>query len=564
MKSVNISDRFTNLVEAIRENCLTKSDTKAFAYILDGEADEVQLTYGELDEKGRTIGAYLQQFTRPGDRAILLYPPGLDTISALIGCLYAGVVVVPVIPPRPNQAPSDFLRIVAETTPSTILTTSLFLPFTQAIQPSIPGLKVLLTDQLDPQLAGEWRQPDLKDDSLAILHFTSGSTKNPRGIRFGHGNILRFLDASLAGIELPPKWTIVSWLPYYTGMGLAGGALLPLLLGQYSVCFSPLDYTTKPIRWLRLMTRYQATYSGGPNFGYQFALDRITPAECAGLDLSNWEIAFAGSEPIRPALLKAFAEKFAPYGFKGHFMTGYGLSESMLSGSKRLGPIISITVDRQALQQRKVVEIAPGQPEGLVLCSNGTLAESITLRIIDPDTLEDCGSDEIGEIWLQSSNFPSGYWNQPEETKVVFKNYLPDGTGPFLRTGDLGFLKDGELYIAGRLKDLIILNGRNYWAQDIEQVAEKAHTDLQAGSSAAFGITLNDEEKLVLALELKPGLANPDVEAISQKVRLAVAEEFQIPVHAVVLVAPNSIPRTSSGKVQRFQTRLSYLEQTQG
>jgi acyl-CoA synthetase (AMP-forming)/AMP-acid ligase II len=290
-------------------------------------------------------------------------------------------------------------------------------------------------------------------------------------------------------------------------------------------------------------------------------VDRITPEECEGLDLSNWKLAYAGSEPIRPNLLRAFAEKFAPYGFKGTFSTGYGLSESMLSGSGHLGDILSITVDRQALQQGKVVEVAPDQPEALTLCSNGSFAGNITARIINPDTLQDCGPDEIGEIWLKGSNFPSGYWNHPEETKAVFENYLPDGTGPYLRTGDLGFIKDGELYIAGRLKDLIILNGRNYWAQDIEQIAEKAHSAIQAGGSAAFGVTVDEEEKLVLALELKPGITDPDIDTISQKVRLAVGDEFQIPVHAVVLVAPNSIPRTSSGKVQRYQARLSYLEQ---
>ncbi|MBN9393019.1 MAG: fatty acyl-AMP ligase [Chloroflexi bacterium] len=559
-------EQYVNLAEAIHATCLANLEKRAFTFVSDGELAETHMSYGELDEKGRAVAAYLQQFTRPGDRAILLYPPGLDALPGFIGCLYAGVIVVPAIPPRPNQAATDFFRIIEEVTPAAILTNSAFLPFAQMLSAETPDLRVLATDQVDTGLAANWHLPELSGEDVAILHFTSGSTKRPRGIKFSHKNILTFIgtfvkEAPARGMELPPSWTVVSWLPYYTGLGLAAGALAPLLLGQYSVLMSPVEFTARPVRWLRLMTRYKASYSGGPNFGYQFALDRITPEECDGLDLSNWRMAYAGSEPIRPGLLRAFIEKFAPYGFKAQFSTGYGLSESMLSGAVHIGDVISLTVDRLALQQGNIVEVDPGQPEALTLCSNGQFAKNITGRIINPDTLEECSTDEIGEIWLKGSNFPSGYWNHPDETKTVFENYLPDGSGPYLRTGDLGFFRGGELYIAGRLKDLIILNGRNYWAQDIEQVAEKAHADLQAGSSAAFGITVGEEEKLVLALELKPTATDPDVEAISQKVRLAVGEEFQIPVYSVVLVAPNSIPRTTSGKVQRYQAKLSYLEQ---
>lgn len=561
-----ISEQYSTLAEAIRDQCLTRADSTAFTYVLDGESAEVHLTYRDLDIKGRAIAAQLQKFAQCGDRAILLYPPGLDPLPAFIGCLYSGVVVVATIPPRPNQSTGDFFSLISETTPSVILTNAALAPFAQKLQLEVPGLQVILTDQIDTALAEAWRLPEITGDNLAMLHFTSGSTKKPRGIKFSHGNILRFIDSFISeapqrGLDLPETWTIVSWLPYYTGLGLAAGALAPLLLGQSSVVFSPLDFTAKPVRWLQLMSRYRADYSGGPNFGYQFAVDRITPEECTGLDLSNWKMAYAGSEPIRPNLLKDFTRKFAPYGFKAQFVTGYGLSESMLSGASHIGSVFSLTVDRKALEQGKVVEVNSGQPEGLVLCSNGIFAKNITGRIIDPATFGDCAPGTIGEIWLKGSNFPSGYWNHPDETKTVFENYLPDGSGPYLRTGDLGFMKDGELYIAGRLKDLIIIHGRNYWAQDIEQVAEKAHPALQAGGSAAFGITLQEEEKLVVAVEIKPGLTTPDVEEISQKVRLAIAEEFQIPVHAVVLVAPNSIPRTSSGKVQRYQARLSYLEQ---
>jgi acyl-CoA synthetase (AMP-forming)/AMP-acid ligase II len=550
-------------MELLRWRAAKIGDKRGFTYVEDGERKETHLTYSELDVRARMVAAQLQQIAhaRHGERAILLYPPGLDALPAFFGCQYAGVVAVPVIPPRPGQPPRDILAIAKDSQPRMLLTSTCMLPVAQTLAGMIPDIIVITTDTLELALADAWQPPQVNPDDLAFLHFTSGSTKAPRGIMFDHRRVLALLYTQAAIIQ--DNWaTLVSWAPLYTGMGLFGGAIEPLQLGVQAVMMSPLDFSTKPARWLHLIARYPQVLSGGPNFCFQLLVDRVTPAECEGLDLSSWVLMHCGAEPIRERTLSAFAAKYAPYGLSADaFLTTYGLSEAMMSVSTRLGPVQALTLDRVEMEKRHVKRLAKGNPAGQLFVNCGKPYEGETVTIVNPDTLLPAGPDEIGEIWVSGPNILAGYWRQPAETEAVFGAHMADGSGPYLRTGDLGFVQDGGLYITGRAKDVIILHGRNIYALDIEQSAELAHPALQQAASAAFGITENDEEHLVLVMEVKASVSNPDMDEIAHAVRRAIAEDHQLPVHSVALVEANSIPRTTSGKVQRYKARESFLEQ---
>ena len=563
----------STLVQLLRYRALHQPNTVAYTFLKDGETQEITLTYQDLDQQARVIAALLQSKVLRGERAILLYPPGLEFIVAFFGCLYAGVVAVPAYPPRPNHSLSRLQVIVADAQATIALSTTNILSNVErqfAQTPDLQALYWITTDNIANNLAQAWQEPPVNSDTLAFLQYTSGSTGTPKGVMVSHGNILhneRMIQTAFGHTE---KTIVVGWLPLFHDMGLIGNVLQPLYLGTPCILMSPVDFLQKPLRWLQTISRYKATTSGGPNFAYDLCVNKIKPEQLTTLDLSRWEVAFSGAEPVRAETLERFAHTFAPCGFRREaFYPCYGMAETTLivSGGLKVAPPVLTTVQKNALFINQVVSAnQDDDARTLVGCGKTLLDQQIV--IAHPETLTRCSQDEVGEIWVNGSSIAQGYWQRAEETKTTFQAYLADtGEGPFLRTGDLGFLKDGELFVIGRLKDLIIIRGRNYYPQDIEMTVEQSHPAIRSGCSAAFSVDANREERLVVACEIerqylrKQGVdaTKLDVDATIKKICQAVAEQHDLEVYAIMLLKTGSIPKTSSGKIQRRACRADFL-----
>ncbi|WP_013334465.1 fatty acyl-AMP ligase [Gloeothece verrucosa] len=528
-----------------------------------------KITYLELELQAQVIAYSLQSLKLEGERVLLLYPSGLDFIKAFFGCLYAGLIAVPAYPPRASQHISRLLSITNDAKATIALTTSSILKSLESEinkHPELKSLQWLATDTLDNELAKEWTKPNITPKTLAFLQYTSGSTGKPKGVMVSHENLLHNLSLIYSCFAHSEQSQGVIWLPPYHDMGLIGGILQPLY-GGFPVCLmAPMDFLQRPLRWLQAISQHQATTSGGPNFAYDLCLQKISPEERDQLDLSSWKVAFTGAETIRAKTLEQFAEYFAPCGFrKEAFYPCYGMAETTLivTGGKVTDPPVICEIDGNSLEQNKVLPVQnPEHSKQLVGCGQN-LPNQKTL-IVNPETLIECLPEEVGEIWVSSSSVAQGYWEQPEETKKVFKAYLADKVqGPFLRTGDLGFIRDGELFVTGRIKDLIIIRGQNYYPQDIELAVEKSHPALRSNSGAAFSVEMKGQEKLIIVQEVeRTYLRNLNINEIVSSIRQVVTKEFELQVYATVLVKPASIPKTSSGKIQRHRCREQFLQGT--
>ncbi|MEM7030890.1 MAG: fatty acyl-AMP ligase, partial [Chloroflexota bacterium] len=440
------------------------------------------MTYGQLDVQARTIAAYLQATGMTGERALLVYQPGLDYLAAFMGCLYAGAIAVPTYPPALNRPDLRFETILNDAQPKAILTHSDTLTKLEKRANKLStftDIHSVASDTLDGHLADMWQNPSLGTDDLAFLQYTSGSTSLPKGVMVSHGNLISQATISAVRYEDTEKSQGVVWLPPYHDMGLIGGILQPLYDNYPVVLMPPAAFLQKPIRWLRAITKYKGTTSVGPNFAYDLCVDRTTPEQRANLDLSSWTLAFNGAEPISMETLTRFTETFAPYGFqKRSFYPCYGLAEAtlMVSGDSRNAQPTFVELEVSALEQSKLKDGSPTDAASQEIVSCGPVVDNHQLHIVNPDTSRICEPNQIGEIWIAGPNIALGYWNKPQETKESFQATLADGDGThFLRTGDLGFVKDRNLFVTGRLKDLIIIRGRNHYPQDIEQVAEQCH-----------------------------------------------------------------------------------------
>jgi len=553
----------SSLVELLRLRAGEDPDRRAYTFLQNGEVEEGHLTYGDLDRRARAVAARLQALNARGERALLLYPPGLEYVAALFGCFYAGVTAVPAYPPRRNKADPRLQGIVTDCRPTLALSTRELLGEAERLcahTPELTGLRWMATEDVPDAEADGWREPDASGDTLAFLQYTSGSTAAPKGVMVSHGNLLHNFALIEEFCGYTPETRSVIWLPPYHDMGLIGGILQPLYTGYWAALFSPVAFIQRPARWLEAVTRYRATSSGGPNFAYELCVHAVRPEEREGLDLSRWEIAFNGAEPVRHETLRAFTESFAPSGFRaGAFYPCYGLAEAtlMVTGSRPAEPPVVRAVDVDALGEGAVRHAPEGRYR---LVGSGRSAPSQRVAIVDPETLRECPPDRVGEVWVAGPSVASGYWGRPEETTETFAGYeAGTGEGPFLRTGDLGFLDRGELYVTGRLKDLVVIRGRNHYPQDIEQTAQRSHEGLRAGSCAAFGVDEDGEERLVVVQEVSRHAARVDVEEVAESIRRAVAAEHGVQVHAVAVVRPGGVPKTTSGKVQRRASRARYL-----
>lgn len=568
------SVHFTTLNDMLLHRASSDPD-QGITYLPQGEGDEEHLSFSRLDLEARRIGRALSEISRPGDRIVLLFGEGTDVILAFFGALYAGLVTLPVAPPRPNQPKEDLLALLSDAEATLVLTTRQMHPLlTAAVGEASMTIRLLE----DLQMSGSddpasWVPVAVAPSDLATLLYTSGSTSRPRGVILSHGHLTTRLQAlsriERAGEDLLGELT-VSWMPLFHVWGLLGAVLQPMYMNRRTVVLPTSAVIARPIRWLRAISHYRAAGSGAPNFAFQACLDSVSAEERAGLDLSCWKVAPLGAETIRADTLRQFADRYASSGFSSRaFCTAYGMSEGLATfdTSTAEHKPICLVVERKALEEDRVVIAAEGewpaaQLQTLVSC--GPPMTGQRLLIVDPGTLIPLADHMVGEIWNSGPLISDGYWRQPEQTARTFQARLASGEGPFLRTGDLGFLHAGELYVTGRLKDMLIIRGKNIYAVDLEQAAEQAHLALLPAASAAFSVPVGQEEGLVLVHEVRPEYADLDVGEVSAAIRRHIGNVHQLPVHAVVLIESGTLPRTQTGKLQRYRCREQYLAAVAG
>ncbi len=550
----------------------------AFTFLSDGEQQEAHLSYAALDRRARAIAAELTARRARGQRVLVVFDPGLEYSAAIFGCLYAGAVAVPVYPPDPFRAHNTLPRlqaIVDDARARLVLTSAEMARWAASVAGALGRAEVIAAESIPSEAAEQWKPPTLRPDDIALLQYTSGSTGVPRGVIITHANLMHNL-AALHRVDMPGA-VAVCWLPPYHDMGLVGGIMLPVHSGRQVVLLSPLSFVQRPVRWLQAIARYGARTSAAPNFGYELCIRKVDPQQCQGLDLSCWLVAISGAEPVRAETIERFSAKFAPYGFRRQaFFPAYGMAESTLlisCGTRGDGPLVC-SFSAAALGQDRVQEAEPTDSHACKAVGCGKPLPDGELLIVDPRTRRPLPPGQVGEIWVRSPSVAVGYWNRPEETQQVFHATLadeinggqPQSSGPdnaasrqYLRTGDLGFVHDGQLFVTGRLKEVIILGGRKYYPQDIELVAERAHPALKPGGGAAFSVEVDNCEQLVVVHELlRPRRYNLD--EVLQQVRAEVAAQFDTVPYAIVLIPAGTLPKTSSGKTRRRSCREMFLK----
>ncbi|MGV0627039.1 fatty acyl-AMP ligase [Mycolicibacter minnesotensis] len=554
------------LVELLRRQSERLRDKTAFSFSYNGDDEgRTELTFGELDRRARAIAANLQRYDIAGERVLVLVRPGLDFIAGFFGCLYAGAVAVPVhqkLAPRLGVVVPDARARFA-------LTAAENREATRAAVAGIPGEPEhwFFTDAgADPDA---WVAPDIDSGSQAAIQYTSGSTRSPKGVLLTHGNILHNVDAIAQAWNGDENARGVFWLPPHHDLGLIGGILSMVYLGASTALMSPTAFIKRPMRWLELVSSFRGVITAAPNFAYDRCVETSTPQERAALDLSCLTVAMNGAESVRATSLAAFADAFAPAGFKlSSCYPVYGLAEATLqvSAGCPTGMPGVRHLDRVALERDRIVDVAPEDPAAATFVGCGRPRQT-DVAIVDPVTRRPCDSDEVGEIWVAGPNVAQGYWGRPEETAQAFGAVLAEpgdtSRGPFLRTGDLGFLCAGELFTTGRYKDLVVVDGHRYYPNDIEFTVQQCDAVLVSGRGAVFATDAppGGIEQLVVVHEVDSArAATTDLDAVIETIRLAVATHHGIAADAVVLVTQVTLPTTSSGKIQRGQTKANFVE----
>ncbi len=537
---------------------------------LDDNGNEVQaVTYGGLDQRARALASVLQRHGLRGRRAILLYAHDLDFITAFVACLYVGVIAVPVPPPDPNRLDRSLPRmtgIVLNASASAVLTAEAMLGAVRPYVSRIPDLTNLVwipTDAADA-VGDEIATPfEAAGDSPAFLQYTAGSTGEPKGIVVTRRNLHSNLDLIRRKYRLNNHGTMSSWLPFFHDMGLVGAVLANLYTGYTGYFMSPLTFLRNPMVWLETMSRYKCSVGVAPNFGYDLCVKRINEADRLKLDLSHWTTAISGAEPVRWATLENFAKAFAPAGFdKSAFAPSYGMAEATLLATVDTGQDrpFAISVDKHELSTGRVQITGDGADTGQILVRCGAADDIDSIVIVDPSTGLPREPGCVGEIWVCGDSVAEGYWRGAESTAKTFGHTLAQHPGvTYLRTGDLGVIVDRGLYVTGRINDLIVVDGRNHYPQDIERTAEDAHSAVRRGCAAAFSVDGGDSERLVVVAELDPK-ATVEVSQVAASIKSEVSRSYGIRVHDVLVVKRGALHKTSSGKIQRSACRRSYLD----
>ncbi len=560
-KRVGLRPDHANLVRCLRGRAGERPDDLAFVNPIDDPSKRTALTYAQLDRRARAIAATLQDMGLAGQRVMLAYPPGLEFVAAYFGALYAGCVAVPTYLPR-HRTLDQFAALAEDAGASLALSTAAAIAQFKPMAGRAAGIAWLATDEIADARADGWAEHDPALDSLAMIQYTSGSTRQPKGVMVSHANLVENARAICEAFEARDNTTSVFWLPAYHDMGLIGGVLAPVYSGVTIIVMAPATFLKNPFVWLDTISQSGATISGGPNFAYDLCVRRITAAQRATLDLSAWSLAFVGAETIRPATLDRFAEAFAPCGFRREaFYPCYGLAEAtlMVTGARRGAGAVVRAFSDDALAQNRVEPLPDTLPHARRLVGCGTPIGSLRLAIVDAQTQALAGPGRVGEIWVAGESVGQGYWHDPQGTATTFSARRSDnGDGPFLRTGDLGFIHERQLYVTGRLDDLIIVRGLNHHPEDIEATARDSHPLLASGLGAVFAVDAGGTQRLVLVHEVERD-GSSDLAPVVDAVQAAVLEEHGLGLDTVVLIRCGTIAKTSSGKVQRHANRAAFL-----
>ncbi|MEM7583699.1 MAG: fatty acyl-AMP ligase [Acidobacteriota bacterium] len=559
----------STMVDVLRYRAHHDPEGLAFRFVPSRGGEVEVLGYGELERKARAASAALIERGMAGQPILLLYPQGLKFVVALMACFYAGAVAVVGYPPRNRRLIPRIESMIRDSGARWLLASRANLDSIQEmIEQGTSSVEVMCCDDL-PTEPAEIAPPQWDADQLAVLQYTSGSIAEPKGVMLSHAQILANLRIIDADLQHGPQSHLVSWLPTFHDMGLIYGTLQPIFGGFPCTLMAPTDFLMKPVRWLQAISDYGATHSAAPNFAYDLCTRKVKEAQKAELDLSRWQVAVNGAEPVSSRSLAAFAEAFAVCGFKPQtFCPAYGLAEATLKvTSGRSGePPRVLELDAESLRNRRIervwVDASAGAGERRSVVSCGRPLDGVDVAVVEPATRRPLNEGELGEVWVRGESVALGYWQRADVSQATFQARLADGEGPFLRTGDLGFLDGGELFLVGRHKDLIIIGGRNHYPQDIEKTVEACHPGVLDAAVAAFSIDSDEGEKLVIVAELHRSFrraSQAQLAEVRAAVRQAVATEHDVQVYETVLIRTGTLPKTSSGKIQRQRCRADFL-----
>ncbi|MDM8515193.1 fatty acyl-AMP ligase [Desulfobacterales bacterium HSG16] len=591
----------STLVELLRNRAIDQPEKTAFIFLQDGHIEKDRLTYSVLDQKAMSIAARLQAIgIGTGQRALLLYPPGIDYIAAFMGCLYAGVTAVPVYPPHQARPERTLLRldnVLKSAMPDISLTIAPILDVMRkkfSKDPYLNKMYWLATDDIE-DVHKEWKNTPVSEETIACVQYTSGASGKPKGVMISHGNLLHNEKMLQKSFQLEEQSNIVSWLPLYHDMGLVGNMVLALYAGTPCILLSQIAFLKDPLLWLKAISHYKAEYSGSTNSGYELCIRKIDTNEI-NIDLSCWKIAFNGFDPVRADTIERFSKKFASCGFsKKSFFPFYGLAEATMTAScgiKNNLPVVC-RVQAGAIEKNLIIPTVDSGEKTRIIVGCGNVDCEQNIVIASPDTHKSCKPDTVGEIWISGKNVAKGYCEMPEETKKTFQAFLSDtGEGPFLRTGDLGFIQNNELFVTGKLKDIIVIQERIYYPYAIELIAEQSYSRLRPGCVAAFSTKVNEKNQLIIVAEAElrfkedadgqPGKSSyskrrtevmlPEYTPADQSplkpdeafatIRNAIKKEFGLEVFEILLIRLGTIPKTSSGKIKRHACRVGFLKGT--
>jgi acyl-CoA synthetase (AMP-forming)/AMP-acid ligase II len=558
----------TSLSAVLRYRAKAQPDDRAYVALSDRGHEDAAITFAELDRRAAALARRLSERAQPGERALLLFPMGIDCLVAFFGCLYAGIIAVPMMVPRRQSARDASASILGDCAPRLLLTTT---ELAEGVRGDVlsrfrqAGLDWLAIDAEPGEVAADTALLERRPNDIAFLQYTSGSTSAPKGVMVSHGNLLANLEMIRIACGNTRASTYVSWVPLYHDMGLILNALQTLYVGAACVLLPPMAFLQRPYLWLRAISHYRAEVAGGPNFAFDLCVDRNRPEQLEGIDLSCWKLAFVGAEPVRAATIERFTAAFRPYGFgPGAMWPGYGMAEAtlLISGRERGEGPVTRDLSRAALLRHQVLPPRdPTDSQPVVGCGRALTGEAIA--IVDPDSRERLCAGRVGEIWVSGANVAQGYWQNAEATAETFRARIAgEESGSWLRTGDLGFLDDGgELFITGRIKDVIIIRGANHYPQDIEDTVQSSDAALRRHGGAAFAIADPVEgERLVVVQEVERTERNRIASAeLIGRIREAIVVEHDIVPHEIVLLRPGALPKTTSGKIQRSLARQLWL-----
>jgi acyl-CoA synthetase (AMP-forming)/AMP-acid ligase II len=563
--------RMTSLIDVLRTRAQTRPDAVAYTFLECGEQVGHTLVWSTLDRRARALGAAIAARVDPGARVLILLPPGIDFASAFFGVLYAGAIAIPTYPPagaRVDRISRRVRGMVADAGVTLVLSCTALharMATIESMVPELAGVPWLDIEDVADDEAEAWRDPMVASSAIALLQYTSGSTAAPRGVMVSHANLLHNLALGDRLAAYRPDCVSVSWLPVNHDMGLINGVLQGAYSGCPTIQMAPVAFLQRPLRWLQAISRFGATHSGGPNFAYDLCAQRVSDEDREGLDLSAWRLAYNGSEPVRRATLEHFMRVFGPCGFHWTaFRPGYGLAESTLlvtSAPAGSPPVFHAA----AAEPARGAAAAPRRCASWVSC--GVSTGAMRIRIVDAVTRQRRQDGEVGEIWVAGDSVALGYWNKPRESEATFRAFVAgSGEGPFLRTGDLGCISHGHLFVTGRIKDILIVRGVKHYPQDIELTAERSDPTVRPGGCAAFAVDCGGEERVAIVAEIEPRFRSAaettgGMSTISA-MRRAVTDAHQIALHAIALVPAGALPKTTSGKLQRFLCRDGFLDGT--